>query len=326
MDATAHKVSVRPSTGRTRVAGAGVWPEDSGLDHELLMWRRSAWSLIVRGITCWLILLSCGAPAACRARAGPPAVSRAEPALGGVFSVAAWGGDSDSVAHAVGRALAAMRHADSASQARGGTPAGLMRDVVRRTGLRLPDDRAARGQALDRALLALRPGVDSAILGLGGQYLIMASGERAVGIADPDNSLRSLATVTVPAGIWGISTVSPVEQIDPVVDPRTGKAAQGVRAVSVLAPAAAAAGAWSMAFYVLGCDSALVLALQAGVGTVCADSRVRWSRDLDGRVTVVTDSAGRVESGPGPGRGRARAGAAAGSGSRAPAATSDSSR
>lgn len=272
----------------------------------------------MRGITILILVLGCGEAAACRARASRPTVSRAAPALGAVFSIAAWGRDSSAVARAVDRALVAMRRADSAPE--------RSRDLTRRTGLRLPAERAARGLALDQALLALRPDVDSAILNLGGQYLIMASTERGVGIADPDNSLQTLAIVTVPPGTWGLSTVSPVEQTDPVLDPRTGAVADAVRAVTVVAPAAEAAGAWSLAFYVLGCDSALALAPQVGVGTVCADSRVRWSPDLEGRVVVTTDSAGRAATGPGPGRGPARAGAAAASGSKAPAASPDSSR
>jgi thiamine biosynthesis lipoprotein ApbE len=271
----------------------------------------------VRGITLPILVLGC-CGAACRARARLPTVSRAEPALGAVFSVAAWGGDSSAVARAVDRALAVVRGADS-------VPEGS-RDLTQRTGLRLPPERAARGQALDRALLALRPDVDSAILNLGGQYLIMANAERGVGMADPDNSLRTLAIVTVPPGTWGLSTVSPVEQTDPIEDPRTGQIAAAVQAVTVVAPAAETAGAWSMAFYILGCDSALALAPQVGVGTVCADGRVRWSPDLEGRVTVTTDSAGRVGSEPGPGRGPVRAAAPATSGSRAPAANPDSSR
>lgn len=272
----------------------------------------------MRGITIPIVVLGCCGAIACRARASLPTVSRAEPALGAVFSVAAWGGDSSAVARAVDRALAAVRHADSAPED--------SRALKRRTGLRLPAERASRGQALDQALLALRPDVDSAILNLGGQYLIMASTERGVGIADPDNSLRTLANVTVPPGTWGLSTVSPVEQTDPVLDPRTGAVAEAVRAVTVVAPSAEAAGAWSLAFYVLGCDSALALAPRVGVGSVCADDRVRWTPDLEGRVVVTTDSAGRAATGPGPGRGPARAGAAAASGSRAPAASPDSSR
>lgn len=282
-----------------------------------------AGGLPVRGITFRAILLGCCGTAACRARAGPT-LSRVEPALGAVFAVAAWGVDSATVAQAVERALAAVRAIDSEPEGTRG--AGPMGEVARRTGLRLPSERAARGQALDRALDALRPGVDSAVLSIAGQYLIMASRERGVGIADPDNSLDALALVTVPAGTWGISTVSPVEQTDPVVDPRTGKTAGRTRAVMVMAPAAAAAAAWSMAFYVLGCDSALALAPRVAVGTVCADAHVRWSPDLDGRVAVVTDSTKGLESGPGPGRGRARAGAAAESGSRGPAQSPDSSR
>ena len=53
----------------------------------------------------------------------------------------------------------------------------------------------------------------------------MAAGERRVGVADPANSLRSLAVITVPPGIWAVSTVSLADQFDPILDPRTGKPA-----------------------------------------------------------------------------------------------------
>jgi thiamine biosynthesis lipoprotein ApbE len=202
----------------------------------------------------------------------------------------------------------------------------LRETVTLRTGLRLDPTRAIRGHALDRALVVLRDSADSAILSLGGQYLMLTAGSRRVGVADPDNSLRSLAMITMPPGAWAVSTVSLVEESGPIVDPRTGKPADRVRVVSVVAPAAAAAGAWSTAFYVLGCDRALALAPRAGAGVLCIDDRIRWSPDLDGRVVVTTDSAGRAGSAPAPAPARARAAAAAARGSKSPAARSDSSR
>jgi thiamine biosynthesis lipoprotein ApbE len=244
--------------------------------------------------------------------------------MGLVFSIAAWGRDSASLGRAVDRAFVAVQEAD---QERGDTSAirdSLRRLVTLRTGLRLESDRTAQGRALDRALEALRGAADSAILSIGGQYLIMAAGTRRVGIADPDNSLRVLAWLTVPPGVWAVSTMSLAEQSDPIVDPRTGRPADRVRAVTTLAPAAAAAGAWSTAFYVVGCDGALALAASTGVGVLCADDRVRWSQNLDGRVAVTTDSA--AETAPVPAPARAPAAAAATSGSTTPAGRPDSSR
>ena len=261
---------------------------------------------------------------ACRTGTDARAVTRAEKAMGGVFSVAAWSRDSASLVRAVNRAFATVRQADAGQGDTTATLDSLRRLVALRAGLRLDSGRAARGRALDRALGVLRGAVDSAILSIGGQYLIMTAGARRVGIADPDNSLRSLAQLSVPPGAWSVSTVSLVEQSDPVVDPRTGKPADRVRAVSVLAPAAAAAGAWSMAFYVLGCDRALALAASVEVGVLCADDRVRWSSNLDGRVTVTTDSA--LATAPVPAPAPARAAAAAANGSTALGARSDSSR
>jgi thiamine biosynthesis lipoprotein ApbE len=265
-----------------------------------------------------LTLALCGV-AACRAGVRTQMVSRAQNALGAVFTVAAWGRDSSALGRAVDRAFADPSDSSPALDS-------LRRTVARETGLRLDPARAVQGLVLDRALAALRGTADSAILSVGEQYLIMATGERHVGVADPANSLRSLAVITVPPGIWAVSTVSLADQFDPILDPRTGKPADRVRAVTVLAGGAAVAGAWSTAYYVLGCDRALALAARAGVGVVCADDHVRWTPELDGRVAVTTDSAVSAETGPAPAPERARAAAAAARGPRGTAARSDSSR
>ena len=246
-------------------------------------------------------------------------VSRAQNALGAVFTVAAWGRDSSALDRAVDRAFADVKDSSPALDS-------LRRTVSRETGLRLDPARAAQGLALDHALAAVRGTADSAILSVGEQYLIMATGERHVGVADPANSLRSLAVITVPPGSWAVSTVSLADQVDPILDPRTGKPADRVRTVTVLAGAAAVAGAWATVYYVLGCDRALSLAARAGVGVVCADDRVRWTPELDGLVAVTTDSAVSVETAPAPAPERARAAAAGARRPRATAARSGSSR
>jgi thiamine biosynthesis lipoprotein ApbE len=49
-----------------------------------------------------------------------------------------------------------------------------------------------------------------------------------------------------------------------------------------------AADAWSTAFFVLGCDSALALAsrLEDTLSVLCADQQVHWTPELDGRVLL----------------------------------------
>ncbi|MGH7672123.1 MAG: hypothetical protein ACREMC_04430, partial [Gemmatimonadales bacterium] len=57
------------------------------------------------------------------------------------------------------------------------------------------------------------------------------------------------------------------------------------------------ADAWSTAFFVLGCDSAVALAPRLDrdrwrVSVVCADTGgVRWTADLEGRVLLPTSLA-----------------------------------
>ena len=186
--------------------------------------------------------------------------------------------------------------------------------VALRRGLRLDFGGIAQGYALDRALLVLRPVADSAVLTLGGLYLILTvpradrgkgSGRR-VGVIDPDNTLSTLAQIEIPPGTWSVSTASLVEQPDPIVDPRSGHPATRARSVTTVALDGITAGAWSTAFFVLGCDSALAVAPRLeGVGVLCVDDRVRWSADLDGR--VATGSAGSAGTGPAPAPGRAPA-------------------
>lgn len=162
-------------------------------------------------------------------------------------------------------------------------------------GTRLDFGSIAKGYALDRAALALGGAADSAVLGLGGQLLLLGTElddrravGRSVGITDPDHPLELLAVLDVPARPVSVSTSSQVEQPRPVVDPATDASASRTRSVTAVAQSAMAAGAWSTAGFAMGCDDGLALAEQAGVGLLCADERVRWTRDLDGRVALAT--------------------------------------
>jgi len=165
-------------------------------------------------------------------------------------------------------------------------------------GLELDFGGIAKGYALDRAALALAGVADSALLDLGGQFLWIGptpqATSRTVGIADPDNSLRVLAAVEMRGG--SVSTSSQAEPPGHIVDPRARRPANRARSVTVLASTGMTADAWSTAFFVLGCDSALALAPRLErwrVSVICADSAgVRWTPDLEKRVLLPTAPAG----------------------------------
>lgn len=167
----------------------------------------------------------------------------------------------------------------------------------------------AKGYALDQALRPLAAAADSAILTMGGQYLIWtqsvggstARAGRDVGVVDPDNTLATVAVIEVPPGTWAVSTTSSVERPDLVTEP--GRGAKRVRAVTTLAHRARTAMAWSTALYRVGCDRALALAEGLeDVEVLCVDDRALWSPGLEGRIRTVRDSAAGPARARGPGR------------------------
>ena len=195
-----------------------------------------------------------------------------------MMSAAAWGTDSERLARALEAAHDSVDRIDSLIQRRVRIAAldSVQRDIRSRIGVVLSVDSIAAGYALDRAALALAAIADSALLDLGGQYLWIGGRptRRAVGIPDPDNSLRTLAVVDMRSG--SIRTKS-----------RAPGQSGAVRAVTVLAPDGLTTGAWSAAFLLLGCDRALAMAQRMSV--VCADSAgVRWTTDLQNRVFLPT--------------------------------------
>ena len=194
---------------------------------------------------------------------------------------------------------------------------GAARTVRLEPGLTLDFGGIAKGYALDRAALPLAAVADSAFLDFGGQLLIRrrtggpvdrrtAEG-RTVGIVDPTDRDRLIALIAVDSG--SVSTSSQSERPGHIVDPRTGKPATRAKSVTVVASTGIAADAWSTAFFVLGCDSALALSGRVGLDVVCVDRMVRWTPGLDGRVVLATDSAGAAPA-PAPARARGRAAAA----------------
>lgn len=216
-----------------------------------------------------------------------------EMALAGVSDGPRSQGVSPGLAQLVLRAVELARASGGAFDPTARNLRALSVDTVRHTitlagGLHLDLGEMGRGYALDRALAALHGAADSAVISSGGQYLIHSdwSGARLVGIVDPDHTLAPLANLTIPAGTWAVSTMSVAEARDELLDPRTGKPATRTRVVAAMAPTAAAAGGWSAAFYVVGCDSALALAPRVHTSVVCVDDAVRWSSDLEGRVML----------------------------------------
>ena len=204
------------------------------------------------------------------------------------MSAAAWGPDSARLERALDGARDSVERIDGLLHRTEGAITGLdslRREIRRRTGVALAVDDVAAGYALDRAALAIAAVADSALLDLGGQFLWVGPPSRPtrrpVGIPDPDNTLNALATVEMRNG--SVRTTS-----------SAGGAggAGGARSVTVLAPSAMMAEAWSTALSALGCDSALALAPRVEprqVSVVCADSSgIRWTADLDGRVLLPT--------------------------------------
>ena len=222
-------------------------------------------------------LLLCLSLAACDAP-GRPGVSRVWPELGTMMSVAAWGTDSTRVTRALDAARDSVEHIDSLLQRHVSIAAldSVRREIRRRTGIALVVDSIAPGYALDRAALALANVVDSALLDLGGQYLWIGAPQRAthraVGIPDPDNTLRTLAVLDLQGG--SVRTASQRNA-------RRGAA----RSITVLAGDGLTANAWAAALLALGCDRALVVA--RGMHVICADSAgVRWATGLQNRVSL----------------------------------------
>jgi thiamine biosynthesis lipoprotein len=217
-----------------------------------------------------------------------------ETALAGVSDRPGTQGVSPGLAQAVLRALELARASGGAFDPTAKNFRALSVDTLRHTitlagGLHLDLGELGRGYALDRALAALHGAADSVVISSGGQYLIHSdwSGARVVGIVDPAHALTPRATLTIPPGTWAVSSMSVAEAGDELLDPRTGKPATRTRVLAAMASSAAAAGGWSAAFYVVGCDSALALAPRVHTSVVCVDDGVRWSADLDGRVTLL---------------------------------------
>src|SRR5436190_528228 len=109
-----------------------------------------------------------------------------------------------------------------------------------------------KGWAIDRAAVLLRAaGIDDYAISSGGDWLVGGTGPRGgawrVGVADPDNPLRVLATVELTDGAVATSGYG-----TPIVDPHTGGQVRGTGPAAVTGPTLAMADGLATALYAAG--------------------------------------------------------------------------
>ena len=137
-----------------------------------------------------------------------------------------------------------------------------------------------KGWALDRAMERLAAAGVPSVLVHGGSSSVRARGVQGpggpgragwrVGLRDPLRPGRRLATVTLvdrALGTSGSGTqffVDRGKRLGHILDPRTGRPAEGVISATVIAPEAADADALSTALYVLGPPGLSIVAPSGG--------------------------------------------------------------
>lgn len=162
--------------------------------------------------------------------------------------------------HAAAMAAAGMRHVEL-------NPTDLT--VRYRTpGLKINLGSIGKGYAIDRAVQRMRSefGTESVLL-TGGSSSMYAGGSLTgdesgwlIGIEDPLDATRTVATVRLRNRALGTSSTSNQyfthdgQRYGHLLDPRTGRPADALAGVSVLAPDAATADALATAFFVAGLD------------------------------------------------------------------------
>jgi thiamine biosynthesis lipoprotein len=109
-----------------------------------------------------------------------------------------------------------------------------------------------KGWAIDRAAVLLRAaGIDDYAITAGGDWLVRGAGPRGgawrVGVADPDNPLRVLATVELTDGAVATSGYGAE-----IVDPHTGAKIQSKGPATVTGPTLSVADGYATALYAAG--------------------------------------------------------------------------
>ncbi len=166
----------------------------------------------------------------------------------------------------------------------------------------------AKGYGVDRAAAALlEAGVTHALIDLSGNMTALGHppGRTAwqVGVRDPRDRIATLGTLALRDG--ALATSGTYEQFVAVdgktyghiLDPATGRPVDGLLSVTVMAPSAAEADAWSTAIFVLGPRTGLRLAAaREDISVVLVEpSPARHQRDI---VWVEADLASRFTLGP----------------------------
>lgn len=180
--------------------------------------------------------------------------------------------------------------------------AGTVR--FRRKGMRVDLGGIAKGYAVDLAMQALRErGIRDALVDASGNMMSVGhpptSPHWRIGLRDPHDRLGYFARVTLAGD--AISTSANYEQFvakdgkryGHILDPRTGRPAEGLLAVTVVAADATTTDAWDTPLYVLGLDAArrkaiertdiaaILVAPGAKVDTVWVESALRERFQLE---------------------------------------------
>jgi thiamine biosynthesis lipoprotein len=184
-----------------------------------------------------------------------------------------------------------------------------------RPGVELNPGGIGKGWALDRMIDHLRAAGVGSVLVHGGRSSVRAAGthgpggpERAgwkVGLVHPLRPDRRIATLTLvdqALGTSGSGTqffVDRGRRIGHILDPRSGRPAEGVLSATVLAPTAAAADALATALFVLGPEGLARLAPPGGPvaavvmlpGSVAGSVEVRTANLGAGMLEIEPDAA-----------------------------------
>ncbi len=163
----------------------------------------------------------------------------------------------------------------------------------------------AKGHAVDRAANALRnAGVRDALVDLSGNMFALGSPATSpawrIGVRDPRDRIPYFARLALSE--QAISTSGKYEQFvaqdgrtyGHIMDPRSGRPAEGLISVSVIAPTAMEADAWSTSLFVLGpvaaklkakarrdIEAVLVTPGNAGMDTVWVEASLKDRFTLD---------------------------------------------
>lgn len=152
-----------------------------------------------------------------------------------------------------------------------------------------------KGAALRDAARALqaRPTVLRASIDLGGQWLLVGSGEFAIDVAHPQQRGASIGQLRIPAGSVATSgnsergIVVDGQRLGHILDPRNGQPARDFGSVTVVHADPFAADCLSTALFVLGPERALAWANEdPSFGVIIAEMnpdglRIRASQDLE---------------------------------------------